>query len=159
MRISRRIGAVAATALTLVAVGAGTAVALPPPDGGGGGGGGGGGTPAPPAQKYKLHLISLYCESTEDWTGPDEPYLLVNGVRVWGNASMNDRESEEINVSLDARGATQIRLFDEDAGWFDDDDPLGVVTVGESQIDQGVQFGSFTDDGANYTLVYTVEKA
>ena len=34
-----------------------------------------------------------------------------------------------------------------------------LLTVDESQIDQGGQTGRFTDDGADYTLYYTVEKA
>jgi hypothetical protein len=109
--------------------------------------------------RYKLHLKSLFCESTEDSTGADEPYILVNGSRVWGNASMNDNESEDIDVTVKASGNSTITLFDEDTGVFDDDDKLGVVTVTESQIGQGQQTGKFTGDGANYTLYYTVKPA
>jgi hypothetical protein len=143
MQVTRRLRYTAAAALVLCAAGAGSTTAS-----------------AEAAQRYKLNLHTIYCESTEDWTGADEPYLLVNGSRVWGNASMNNRESEDIYRTREESGSTEIRLYDEDAGGiFDPDDLLGTVTVDESQIDQGTQQGHFIEDGANYTLYYTVEAA
>lgn len=71
---------------------------------------------------------------------------------------MNDRDTED----LDARtfgfvGTAQIRLYDEDAGWFDDDDFLGEVIATADQAGHGEQFGRFTRDGASYDLVFRVE--
>ena len=47
-----------------------------------------------------LRLISLYCSATEDSTGADEPYLHVNGIKVWGSESpgLNDQETVDLSA-------------------------------------------------------------
>ena len=34
---------------------------------------------------HQFRLTSLRCRTMEDWTGPDEAYLLVKGRRHWGD--------------------------------------------------------------------------
>jgi hypothetical protein len=111
------------------------------------------------AKPFKVHIGALVCQQTEDSTGADEPYLLFNGDRIWGNGSLNDRQSAYVGKIGDSSGTAEIELFDADAGWFDDDDFLGRVTVTEEQIGQGLQIGRFTEDGASYRLYYTVTAA
>jgi hypothetical protein len=106
----------------------------------------------------RLKLITLHCHATEDSTGPDEAYLLVNGRRVLGPRSINDGQS------VDLRGLSPIwvntyarlDLYDQDAGWFDSDDHLGEASVYASMVGKGTQLAKFTKDGANYTLFYEV---
>lgn len=112
--------------------------------------------PASAAATMTVTLHSITCLTTEDWLGADEPYLLVNGRRVWGDSSMNDVESSRVDVTVTSTGTAWVHLYDEDAGWFDDDDLLGVLLIGEDQIGAGVQQGRFTLDGADYTLYYEV---
>lgn len=102
-----------------------------------------------------LQLISLYCHETEDWTGADEPYLRVNGVEVW-NGTLNDEEGVPLGIDVSFNQQTTIKLFDEDFGWFDDDDFLGSVPVTTEQIGQGELTAFFSGDGANYELTYQV---
>ncbi|MBE9591881.1 MAG: hypothetical protein IMF19_00225, partial [Proteobacteria bacterium] len=75
----------------------------------------------------ELELISLVCKATEDWTGADETYLLLNGRRVWGPNSMNDNDVEDLSRMPKASFHSKVRvdLYDQDSGWFDDDDHLG----------------------------------
>jgi len=104
----------------------------------------------------KLKLKSLYCEETEDSSGPDEAYLIVNGSPVWGPQSINDREGRDVNKEVDFTSSAEIDLYDSDTGVFDDHDHLGRVTVGSDLAGTGEQPGKFTKDGANYTLYYEV---
>lgn len=145
-------------ALGLVVAAASTAVALPPPGGGGTGGGGtGGGGTGTTAPKFTVVVESLLCHVTEDNTGPDEPYLLGNGVRFWGNGSLNNEQSVNVDRSFPGQGTASIRLYDADLGaWPDYDDFLGSVSVSSSKINQGTQVGTFTEDGASYEIFFHV---
>ena len=157
-RLAHRLAAGVLAGAGLLAVTAGSATALPPPgggDGGGGGGGGGGGTSAP---KFTVVVESLLCHVTEDWTGPDEPYLLGNNVRFWGNGSLNNEQSVNIDRSFDGQGTASIKLYDADLGaWPDYDDPLGTVIVTADQVNQGTLTGEFKGDDASYEIEYHVE--
>jgi hypothetical protein len=145
-------------AFALVAGAAQSASALPPSDGGGGGEGGGGGTGGGTHPvTLTVTLLSLNCTETEDTMGADEPYLLFNGDRVWGNSSMNNSEGESINITRKSSGVAWVELYDEDSGVFwDDDDHLGTIFITKEQKGQGLQVGRFTSDGADYTLFYQV---
>jgi hypothetical protein len=103
-----------------------------------------------------LRLKSLYCETTEDSAGPDEAYLIVNGKKVWGIQTINDREPRPINKDVKFSTSAEIKLYDADTGVFDKDDHLGTVTVSSKLAGQGEQQGKFIEDGANYTLYYDV---
>lgn len=104
----------------------------------------------------RLKLISLHCTTTEDSTGADEPYLLVNGNRVWGSSSLNDGETADLSQVplISFNGTASIKLFDDDSP--DGDDNLGTHTANESQAGRGTQTGTFTQDDADYTLTYEV---
>ena len=106
----------------------------------------------------KLQLISLVCHGTEDYTGADEPYLLVKGRRIWGPESMNDNDVEDLSrvspISFSSKA--RIDLYDQDAGWLDDDDHLGTTYARASFAGRGEYEHHFRGDGAHYTLTYQV---
>lgn len=106
----------------------------------------------------QLRLISLVCHGTEDWTGADETYLLIAGRRVWGPESMNDSDVEDLTrVSpIRFRRKARIDLYDQDAGWVDDDDHLGRTYAYATDAGKGEQEHDFKGDGAHYTLTYEV---
>jgi hypothetical protein len=106
--------------------------------------------------RRKLKLKSLYCQKTEDTTGSDEAYLVINGEQIWGDQPINDQDPRPINIEFDFSKEVKIKLFDRDTGIFDRDDYLGTVTITEDQAGQGEKEGNFTEDGADYTLYYEV---
>jgi hypothetical protein len=110
-----------------------------------------------------LRLISLYCSTTEDDAGADEPYLLVNGIEVWGDESpgLNNGQTADLSavpqITFDVRA--RVELFDRDLGGaIDPDDLLGRFYAGKSQLDQGEVEYKFVLDDADYTLTYEVTK-
>lgn len=103
----------------------------------------------------RLVLISLHCITTEDTTGPDEAYLMVNGIKVWGPQSMNDNDSVDLGrKTISFTNKAEIQLWDEDSP--DSDDLLGTIVATAAQADTGERQGKFTEDGADYTLTYQV---
>jgi hypothetical protein len=158
-KIAGKLAVGVAAGVATIALSTSSAFALPPGggggDGGGGDGSGGGGTAAP---KFTVVVDSLLCHVTEDNTGADEPYLLGNNVRFWGNGSLNNEQSATVDRSFDAQGNASIKLYDADLGaWPDYDDYLGTVSVTADQIGQGDITGKFTGDGASYEIVYHVD--
>lgn len=156
-RTNRRTTRAIAGGLAALALVAGAAQSASARDGAGdeGGGGSDGGTNQ--AVSLNVKILSLTCAETEDIMGADEPYLLFNGDRFWGNASMNNGEGESINITRKSSGTAWIELFDEDSGVLgDEDDHLGTVFITKEQKGQGVQVGRFTKDDADYTLYYQV---
>ena len=106
----------------------------------------------------RLRLISLYCQTTEDNTGADEAYLVVNGRQVGGVNSINDRQARDLTYidPISFTTTAEIRLYDQDTGVFDKDDFLGSLTATKEQAGLGEQRGKFTQDGADYTLTWEV---
>ncbi len=106
----------------------------------------------------KLRLISLYCQTTEDNTGADEAYLVVNGQQVGGVNSINDREARSLTYiePISFTTSAEIKLYDQDTGIFDKDDHLGTLKATASQAGKGEQRGRFREDGADYTLTWEV---
>lgn len=106
----------------------------------------------------QLRLISLYCEKTEDNTGADEAYLVVDGRQVGGVNSINDREGRDLTYinPIPFSSSTEIRLYDKDTGVFDKDDFLGSLMATVEQAGLGEQRGKFNKDDADYTLTWEV---
>jgi hypothetical protein len=105
-----------------------------------------------------LQLHSIFCKTTEDSTGADEPYLLVGNRKVWGSQSMNDNETEDLTMvpNLPFKSRIRLSLYDQDAGWFDDDDFLGSWVIWAGEAEQGMREARFNGDGADYTITYEV---
>lgn len=109
----------------------------------------------------RLVLVSLHCEETEDTTGADEPYILVNGNRVWGPGSLNDNDTVDLSKAVNPiafANHANIQVWDQDTGAFDDDDKLGDFTVSSEEVAEGDKSRRISGDGSKYTLFYRVEK-
>jgi hypothetical protein len=104
-----------------------------------------------------LQLQELTCKATQEWTGPDEVYLLINGIRVWGPQSMNDGDEQRLGTvrAIKFTKTAEIKLYDEDTA-VDPDDRLGTITVNASEAGGGVRSGKFERYDANYELLYKV---
>jgi hypothetical protein len=106
----------------------------------------------------QITLQTLHCETTEDTLGDDECRLeiyadgeLEHSVR----ADMNDGDDWTLDTTLVYEREVSVRLFDEDGPLpGDDDDDLGILSIGPEEITDAV--GSFSQDGADYRLTYTV---
>lgn len=111
----------------------------------------------------KLHLKNLYCRETEDLAGADEPYLRVNGPKIWSSNSLNTGENVDLlnkngmPLEIDFDVKATISLYDSDGNhWYDRDDFLGSWTVTNLDIGRGDQIAYFTLDGASYELAFAV---
>lgn len=100
-----------------------------------------------------LRFIRLECHETED-SSTDEIYITVNGNRVWGVQSVSRGEVVDLAALSMFDGTAEIQLWDEDSP--DADDCLGTGHAHESMSGQGEQRIGFGEDGANYTLVFSV---
>jgi hypothetical protein len=105
----------------------------------------------------QARLISLVCKTTEDDTGPDEIYLLANGLKVWGQV-MNDNDVADLTAvdAIDFKQRVRFDLYDEDVGGPDDDDHLGTFYARSGQAGRGELEYKFREDDADYTLTYEV---
>jgi hypothetical protein len=70
---------------------------------------------------------------------------------------MNDGDLRDLsNIDPQSfRRAIRVELYDQDAGWFDDDDFLGRLEVKADQ-ERGEHTHTFTGDGARYDFTYEV---
>ena len=97
-----------------------------------------------------LKLGSITCHKQEDWTGDDDPYVKVNGRRVWGPKSMDVGQTREINHWVGFSRRAHVVLYECDS--WDGDDHLGAHTLTREHIGIGEQEYAFSEDGANYTI-------
>lgn len=107
----------------------------------------------------KLKLHSIHCTRTEDWTGPDETYIKVDGTVVWGPVSMNNGDTQSLLAvaPVSFNSAANISVWDQDVGGvIDPDDPLGSVAVADWPTNAGAKTASLSYRTAQYTLTYEV---
>ncbi|WP_199043834.1 hypothetical protein [Glycomyces salinus] len=93
-------------------------------------------------------IESLTVHEAEDWSAPgDEPYLTVDGWRIWESpGSMDDGATAAVNRTV-AVGSV-VAAWDYD--WPDPDDFIGSDTVGS----RGGTL-TFQGDGAHYSARYS----
>lgn len=102
---------------------------------------------AAPAAQGPVILRGLRAATTED-VASDEPYLKVDGKKVWASGSIDEGQTRPVGVIVNE--GDEVSLYDEDVGGpFDDDDLLGEATVAGS--DGTLEFHG---DDASYTLGY-----
>lgn len=103
----------------------------------------------------RVTLEQLRCIETEDWTGADEDRLevFVDGVlQPYMKNSLNNGQKWDIGSSFNFNNQVEVKLWDEDSP--DPDDFLGSSSIDTSLVDHAI--ASFTKEGANYQLVYSV---
>jgi hypothetical protein len=115
-------------------------------------------TPRPVAAHttpFYVHLISLKCFETEDWSGADEPFLIVGNSRVWSGSLNNGKTADLTHIpAIQFYQQIEVALYDDDSP--DDDDWLGEGIIYKEQSYEGIYSLYFNYDGANYRLTYQV---
>lgn len=118
------------------------------------------------AQPMVVELLELHANWVQGGSGTDETYLLADGKRIW----KRDSDKGEIHYLNNIQPLVfweyiDITLKEEDDWLNGGDDTFGKVRI------RGAEYGqnntpsfsgltaSFTQDGANYTLVYKVRPA
>jgi len=66
-----------------------------------------------------LKLKTLKCNKTEDFIGSDDPYLHVNGKKIWGPIKAKAGEVLIINQHTTIKSTAVIELWEKD---IDSDD-------------------------------------
>jgi hypothetical protein len=98
------------------------------------------GAPAAPTARaaVQLHVIDTTCQWQNDTFGSDEPYLLVNGVRVWSgtNVDYDDVESIEFTTGFDE--VVELQLWEDDGGITGGDDHIATWYIFASEAGTGV---------------------
>ncbi|MBK7820441.1 MAG: hypothetical protein IPJ61_05040 [Tessaracoccus sp.] len=106
----------------------------------------------------QITLENLHCTTTEDWLGSDECRLEVYNdgeLHFAYRHDLNDGEDWALGASLLFARTCVLRLFDEDGDFpGDDDDALGIVTIGAADVQHAV--ATFREDDADYTITYSV---
>ncbi len=100
----------------------------------------------------KIVLKSLTCHEQEDFTGDDDIQIFVNSGSVWRGAMDTGQTRNLGNLEVEFSGSTSINLLEMDV---EGDDNLGSVTASEANAGSD-RTARFTQDGANYSLVYRV---
>lgn len=104
-----------------------------------------------------LKLLELRCNETED-TGADEAYITVDGEKVWATKGISSGQNASLRgvepIYFDEE--VEVALWDEDTGLFDSDDSIGKFTVSADLAGEDEQEHNFTEDSADYLLIYKV---
>lgn len=100
-----------------------------------------------------LHIISVQCTTTEDWTGNDDLYgkLGTHTFRI-GSFSADSRVVPVDKEIVIPRGVTILGVFEDDE--LDPDDHIGDVDL-TIDMDQP-RTVELNNDGANYAIVLQV---
>ncbi len=104
-----------------------------------------------------LKLLDLRCVTSQE-RGGDEPYLLVDGDKVWKSDDMNSGSVTSLR-SLDLiefDNKIKVELKEKDTGLFNKDDHLGSCTIRESGLGKDELDCEFDEDGAHYVLIYKI---
>jgi len=105
----------------------------------------------------RLKLLDLRCFKSED-RGGDEAYLLADGEKIWStdNIEAGDTVSLRSVEPVDFDDKIKLELLDKDTGFFDSDDKLGTVVIRKKHLGEGEQDCRFSEEGADYLLIYEV---
>ena len=92
-------------------------------------------------------------------TVEDEPYLLVNHKRVWGVKRMKANDVEDLShlELIQFKESIRVELWDKDAGFFPDDDQIGILNIQANQAGFGELKHVFKRKNAIYTLTFQVD--
>jgi hypothetical protein len=112
-----------------------------------------------------LNLLYLTCLDTQEWPR-DELYMKmadqVGNREVWSkgtgtfSSGVGVGDTPRIDRSIPIVGNSAIIRLYEDDTWPSNDEYLGGNIVYASQAGTGLKTASFTREGANYILSYTV---
>jgi hypothetical protein len=112
------------------------------------------------ALAHDITIKTIYCKSTEDWSGADnnELRIYVDGAAtpLKLNTRLNDGQTWTLNKTYKYNKTIKIELWDLDSP--DADDLLGTLSIGPAtSAGTGVK-QRFTRDDADYTITYDLKK-
>jgi len=106
-----------------------------------------------PITSYQIRLTNLHCYHTED-SGEDEVELHIRS-DIEGtqklSEDMDGGENWPLNKVVGFKSIVELELWERDTGFFDDDDHLGTVSVGPTNL-QGCAV--FEEDEAHYEICW-----
>jgi hypothetical protein len=73
----------------------------------------------------QLHLLDLECLAENDGFGSDEPYININGQRVWSRGNVDRGDIELVNLRFDFDEVVTVELWEDDGGLSGRDDLMG----------------------------------
>ena len=85
----------------------------------------------------------------------DEPYITINGKRVWSATKVEAGQTREINQDHQFISRAVVKLYEHDLGhgsWLDPDDFLGQQEITAAYIDKGELEFHFIGAGAHYSI-------
>lgn len=93
---------------------------------------------SPGVQTVTLHIIDLKCLFQNDAFGSDEPYINVNGARVWARGNVDDGETVSVEYWTGFDDVIQIDLWEDDGGLTGKDDHMATWFIFASEIGTGI---------------------
>ncbi len=111
---------------------------------------------------FKLYIGSIEALKTgADPVGNDEPYLVLNGKRVWtGSMSTGDPAVNfKNNLSVEFDQIATVSLYEDDGNhWYNRNDFIGSFDVNPSQLNLGTVYSKeLSGGGSKYKLTYAVQ--
>jgi hypothetical protein len=96
-----------------------------------------------------VKVTNVHCYETQD-VGEDEPYLLMNGSKVWSRTGVQNGKSYAINVSR--APYVLVELWEQDVS---NNDKIGSFGVSSSKANGNYSIG-LTGANGHYRVYYTV---
>jgi hypothetical protein len=104
----------------------------------------------------ELHLLDLEClDKNDDW-GSDEPYIRVNGVRVWGRGNFDNRDIFLINLRFAFDEVVTVEVWEDDGGLTGGDDHMATWQIFAAEAGSGVHKVRTQRTFGHYDLRYAV---
>ena len=94
-------------------------------------------------------VLRIKCRKRQD-NSYDEPYIKVNGKRVWSGEKMSEGQTREIHQDSRFIRRAVVRLYEAD--WPDPDDFLGEHVITRADINSGEQELPFRESRADYSI-------
>lgn len=86
----------------------------------------------------QLHLLDLKCRAENDSFGSDEPYIVVNGQRVWTGSNVDRNDVELVNLRFNFDEVVTVELWEDDGGLSGGDDHMGTWHIFAAELGGGI---------------------
>jgi len=112
----------------------------------------------PAVQTVQLHIINVECLFQNDPFGSDEPYLLVNGARVWSGSNVDDGDVERVDYWTGFDDVIRVELWEDDGGLSGRDDHIDTWFIFDSEVGTGTHTvqSPFGSGAGLYEMTYEV---
>jgi hypothetical protein len=106
----------------------------------------------------ELHLLDLECidENDDGWWGSDEPFIVVNGQRVWDAENFDLRDIELIHIRIPFDELVTVEMWEDDGGLRAGDDHMASWYVFAAEVGSGVHKVRTQRTYGTYDLRYEV---